>query len=144
LWAEAVQLEKEGEPHNIPEELYSAAEEVAKHHTVHDPIAERVIRELSKLPKTDAVVTANDLYEAINITDPTRQFGQAGRSVAAGARRANWQSKLMRPPGMKFSGSVRCYVAPRKKARLTAYEFTPPADKSSAGTWEAVELEETL
>jgi predicted P-loop ATPase len=124
LWAEAVQLESEDEPHNIPEELWPAAEEVAKHHTIHDPIAERVISELGKLPGKDVVVTAADLYRAIGIEDITRQSGQVGRAVVAGAKRANWQSKLMRPPGLKTAGSVRCYHTLLTKDRPTTYEYS--------------------
>lgn len=133
LWAEAAHLEKEGEPHNIPAELWAAAEEVAKQHTVHDPIAERVIAELAKLPKTNVVVTASDLYRAIGIEDITRQSGQVGRAVAAGARRVNWQSKLMRPPGVKTEGSVRCYHAALTEAYPTTYEY-----RSGARNWTAI------
>ncbi|KAB2919964.1 MAG: hypothetical protein F9K29_03655 [Hyphomicrobiaceae bacterium] len=132
LWAEAVHLEAQGEPHNIPEKLRPAAEEIAERHTISDPIAEAVILELGRLPDENAVILASDLYKAIGAQDVTRQGGQFGRSVAAGARRAGWQNKLMRPPGHKGKGSVRCYQAPLTLPHPTLHTF------SNSGEWRAI------
>jgi predicted P-loop ATPase len=99
LWAEAAHLEAKREPHNIPEELWPVAEEVAERHTVEDAVAEEVVTELAKISSDDAVITAADLYAAIGATDVTKRRGPTGRSVASGARRAGWRDTRIRFPG---------------------------------------------
>jgi hypothetical protein len=121
LWAEAAYLEAECEPHNIPEELWSAAEKVAERHTAHDPITDAAAEELAKLPQKDVVITAADLFQALDITDVTRRRGPVGRLVASGARRAGWQSTR---EWLRGAGATRCYRSPQSTSREHLYIYS--------------------
>jgi Virulence-associated protein E-like domain len=129
LWAEAAYLEAHGEPHNIPEELWPAAAEVAEQHMKEDPIADAVALKLTGLPATDAIVLTQDMALAIELKDITRRGGQVAQSMAAGARRAGWSVKLSRVPGIKSRGGVRHYAAPARNKKPTLYRYKESAFK---------------
>jgi Virulence-associated protein E-like domain len=123
LWAEAAYLEAEGEPHNIPDELWPAAGEIAEQHMKPNPVAEAVIRKLAELPERDVIVLPQDLAEAIGIADVTRQGGQVAQSMAVGVKRAGWTVKHGRVPGVKSRGSIRYYAAPAMNRSQLLYAY---------------------
>jgi len=129
LWAEAAHLEAQGEPHNIPQELWPAAAEVAEQHMKEDPIADAVALKLTELPASDAIVLTQDMALAIDVKDITRRGGQVAQSMAAGVRRAGWSIKHSRVPGLKSTGSVRHYAAPALKKKPTLYRYSESAFK---------------
>jgi hypothetical protein len=120
LWAEAAQLEKAGEPHNIPVDLWPAAEEVAESHMAHDPVADATISVLTKLPQSDAIITASDLFQALTIDDVTKRRGAVGKAVASGAQRAGWVRERMNVAGC----TTRCYRSPKSSSREHLYVLT--------------------
>lgn len=129
LWAEAAHLESLGQPHNIPDDLWTDVAAVNERHMVHDPVADNAERILSELPDEDAAVAVHDLARACGIEDVTRQGGAVARSIAAGARKAGWTLDRGRLPGPRTAGGVRFYHSRRTGQKLVVYVCAPGTGK---------------
>jgi hypothetical protein len=127
LWAEAAELEANGEPHNIPEELWPAAAKVAEQHMKEDPVADAVALKLAELPDHDVVVLTQDMALAIGVEDVTRRGGQVAQSMAAGAKLAGWSVERRRVPGFGSTGGVRHYAAPSAGGKAMLYRYQQSA-----------------
>lgn len=121
LWAEAAHLEAEGEPINIPAELWAEVAELNENFAVDDPVADRTHDLLTVLPST-AIVTTFDLACAVGVPDVCRQGGKVSPSIAAGAKRAGWISSKRAVPGVLKAGQRHYHNAePSGLPRLFIY-----------------------
>lgn len=123
LWAEAAYLEEQGEPHNIPADLWPEAAARNEGYGVADPIADHAYEILAGLG-VDVVVSASSLALALGLRDVSKRGGQTAKAINRGATRAGWENKESRMHGVKSRRYHSPLSQPAAEPALREYDDT--------------------